>query len=413
MMKRLKVLVSAFACNPYGVSESIVGWSVVSQIARYNDVWVITRSINKKDIEDALAKQDMPGTHFVYFDIPPFVNSLGRFLLVYYFNYLLWQVGVYFIARHLHRRIQFDVTHQLTFAIGFIPGFLYLLPTPFIWGPINTGVSFPFSFMRYFSLRGNIEELLRRICQSSMRYNIFALGALKRAKAVLAFTDNKGYFSGKSHASKISPFPNGLSAQELKKLASVPFSNGNPFIVLSIVRLYYWKGVYFGICAFARLLKDYPDSEYWIMGDGKEKSKLLALADSLGVSEKVRFLGHISGEEKYSMLSRCDVFMLPSLREGLSIACLEAMASAKPVICLDIGGSSYLVDGKSGIKCRVDNPDQVIDDLAKGLSLLCREVSLRKLMGGSARARVNAFFNWDASGNFLNNIYQKATGQVI
>jgi hypothetical protein len=71
----LRVLVSAYACEPEKGSEPAVGWNMVGQIARFHEVWVITRANNQEPIEKALATKPLPNVHWVYFDLPRWARS--------------------------------------------------------------------------------------------------------------------------------------------------------------------------------------------------------------------------------------------------------------------------------------------------------------------------------------------------
>src|SRR4030042_6826220 len=69
-MRRLKILVSAYACEPDKGSEPGVGWNWVKQIARFHEVWVITRANNRASIERELNKTPINNLRFVYYDVP-------------------------------------------------------------------------------------------------------------------------------------------------------------------------------------------------------------------------------------------------------------------------------------------------------------------------------------------------------
>ena len=68
-----KVLLSACACEPGKGSESGIGWHWVRQIARFHQVWVMTRANNRQPIEAALVKEPLPNVHWVYFDLPRWI----------------------------------------------------------------------------------------------------------------------------------------------------------------------------------------------------------------------------------------------------------------------------------------------------------------------------------------------------
>ena len=72
-----------------------------------------------------------------------------------------------------------------------------------------------------------------------------------------------------------------------------------------------------------------------IAGDGPAQEQLERLAGNLGVTDRVRFIGF--REDVADLLAACDLVVLPSLREGLSISLLEAMAAGKPIIATNIG----------------------------------------------------------------------------
>ena len=140
---RLRVLLSAYACEPGKGSEPGVGWNWVTQLARHEDVWVLTRSNNRGAIEQALRSEPMDRARFVYLDLPRwlrFWKKGSRGIRLYYY---LWQFGAYLRARKLHRNIGFDVAHHVTFVKYWMPSLLSLLPIPLVWGPVGGGNQCP------------------------------------------------------------------------------------------------------------------------------------------------------------------------------------------------------------------------------------------------------------------------------
>jgi hypothetical protein len=125
---RLRVLMSAYACEPERGSEPGVGWNWVQQIGRFEEVWVITRANNRQAIEDAPATQLLPNVHFIYFDLPRWSCFWKRGVRGIHAYYYLWQLGAYFVARKLHRKVGFDLVHHVTFVNYWMPSFLALLP---------------------------------------------------------------------------------------------------------------------------------------------------------------------------------------------------------------------------------------------------------------------------------------------
>jgi L-malate glycosyltransferase len=142
-------------------------------------------------------------------------------------------------------------------------------------------------------------------------------------------------------------------------------------ILLTTARLTPQKGVDVLLRAAVHL----PDVRSVIAGDGPERLRLEAEARSLGLGDRVLFLGERSDVPE--LLAASDVFVLSSFCEGLSLSVLEAMASAKPVVASAIRGTDELVvDGESGLLVRPGDPEalahavrRVLDDSSLGARL--------------------------------------------
>jgi glycosyltransferase involved in cell wall biosynthesis len=115
-------------------------------------------------------------------------------------------------------------------------------------------------------------------------------------------------------------------------------------IVLTIARLDAQKGHVHLLAAAAEI----PDALFLLAGDGAERPRLEAEARALGVADRVRFLGH--RDDIPELLALCDLFVLPSLYEGLPLSVLEAMAAGRPVVATAVGGTDEAVlHGETGL----------------------------------------------------------------
>jgi Glycosyltransferase len=96
-------------------------------------------------------------------------------------------------------------------------------------------------------------------------------------------------------------------------------------------------------------IQDHKNLVVELVGDGSERENLIAQAAALGISDRVKFLGHVLDEELAGIYERCTVFVMPSIAELQSIATMEAMASGRPVIGADAMALPHLVhDGDNG-----------------------------------------------------------------
>jgi glycosyltransferase involved in cell wall biosynthesis len=151
----------------------------------------------------------------------------------------------------------------------------------------------------------------------------------------------------------------------------------------------------------------FPRAEWWIIGDGPDRERLLALSRQVGVKDNVKFLGQMPREEVLKKLSQCDVLVHPCLRGAISMVCLEAMALGRPVICLDLGGPALQVTDETGLKVSTVAPGQVVKDLAQAMLQFASKPDHRQRMGVSGRKRVVEQFDWDKKGEWLRKVYEQ------
>ncbi len=382
----MRVIVSAYACEPGKGSEPAVGWIWVHQLARFHEAWVITRANNCGPIESALAKEPLPNVHWVYYDLPRWARFWKRKQRGAHLYYYLWQIAIFFVARKLHRRIGFDVIHHITLGQYWVPSFLALLPIPFIWGPVGGGESAPRGFWGDFSSRGKVYETVRNLAR-----NLASLNPVMRASA---------------SRSRVAIAQYGMTSREMQYFANFPIRQSGPFRLISMGRLIHWKGFHLSLRAFAKFQASYPDSEYWIVSSGPEGDHLKTLANVLGVERKVVFWGGFSTlQDVYKCLEQCDVLVHPALHEAFGNVCLEAMAAGRAVVCLDLGGPALQVSEETGIKVPARTPEQVVRDLATAFSRLAGDPTLRTRFGHAAQRRVGVDFNWDKKGEWMNRVY--------
>jgi glycosyltransferase involved in cell wall biosynthesis len=404
----MKVLLSAYACEPGKGSEPGVGWNWVRQIAPFAEVWVITRSNNREAIEKALAEEPLPNVHWVYFDLPRWARFWKKGQRGVHLYYYLWQVGIYFLARRLHRQVVFDLIHHVTFVNDWLPSFLTLLPVPFVWGPVGGGESAPRTFYKTFSRHGKIYEFLRDIARWIGEHDPFTRLTARKAIVALATTNETAKRLTRLGARRVEVLSQvALPSAEIVELSSLPPHLNTPFRLISLGRLLHWKGFHLGLQAFAQFAKEFSDSEYWIVGDGPERKNLERLARELGIIDKVRFWGALPRSEALKRLAECDVLVHPSLHDSGGWVCIEAMAAGRPVICLDLGGPALQVTEETGFKIPTHTPEQVIKDMAESMKRLAQNSKLRVRMGEEGRKRVWESFSWEQRGKEIQEIYLK------
>jgi len=409
-MERLdiKILVSAYACEPGKGSEPGVGWNWVRQIADFaKEVWVITRANNREVIEEALAQNPMPNVHWVYFDLPQWARFWKKGQRGVHLYYYLWQIGIYFLAKKLHKKVGFDLVHHVTFGNYWMPSFLSLLPVPFVWGPVGGGESSPKIFYKTFSWRGRVYEYMRDFARWLGEHDPFVHLTAKRTAIALSKakeTAERLTQLGIKWVYLISEVA--LSEEEINFLNSLSQHDENPFRFISIGRLLHWKGFHLGIMAFAKFVKEYSQSEYWIVGDGPERRNLENLAKRLKVLDKIKFWGKLPREEALKKLAKCNVLVHPSLHDSGGWVCVEAMAAGRPVICLDLGGPALQVTEETGFKISAYNPEQVVEDMTQAMLKVAIDIEFRKKTICKCKEKVLKEFSWFKRGKQIQEIYK-------
>ncbi|MBT4431734.1 MAG: glycosyltransferase family 4 protein [Nitrospinaceae bacterium] len=122
------------------------------------------------------------------------------------------------------------------------------------------------------------------------------------------------------------------------------------------------KGFEVVLGAVQLLSSEFPELRYLIVGDGDYLAELKRKTEDLGILERVVFAGYVPDSELRNFYNLCDIFVMPSKKEGFGIVFLEALACGKPVIAGDRDGSrDPLMDGKLGQLVNPDDPEEVAD----------------------------------------------------
>ncbi|MFH1029735.1 MAG: glycosyltransferase family 4 protein [bacterium] len=141
-----------------------------------------------------------------------------------------------------------------------------------------------------------------------------------------------------------------------------------------------------------------------IAGTGKLENKLKKLVASLKLQNKVIFLGHIGHDELPKYLWASDIFCRPSLTEGFGNVFIEAMAAGVPVVATPVGGiPDFLVDGETGIFCKVENPKSIAECVIRLLS----DQDLYAKIAKNGRRLVEERYDWENIAFQMRGIYKK------
>ncbi len=203
------------------------------------------------------------------------------------------------------------------------------------------------------------------------------------------------------HYEKISPrkimtISNGIDGSRFKvsvdkqrKKREIGIMNNGLVIGLG-VRLTVQKGIIHLLDAMKRVVKCFPDCSLVIAGDGPLEGELKQKAITLGIDKNVRFIGRRLDVPE--LLSLFDLYVLPSLWEGLPMVLLEAMAAGCPIVCTDVGGvSTAITQDVNGLLVRPADPEA----LSSAIISLLSDEKKRKQFGLNGLKKFHDFFSAD------------------
>jgi glycosyltransferase involved in cell wall biosynthesis len=179
-------------------------------------------------------------------------------------------------------------------------------------------------------------------------------------------------------------------------------------VIGTVGRLDFRKGQIFLIRAIAKLKGTYPDIKLIIVGGGELENELKEECKRLGITDIVFFLGTQKNIKNF--LSILDIFILPSLQEGLSISLIEAMSMGKSVIATNIGGIPEVVSDKvDGLLVEPKNIDMIVE----AVKFILNNAEQRDKMRENARIKVEKKFSIENYIYQLDNIYMQLLNASI
>ena len=168
-----------------------------------------------------------------------------------------------------------------------------------------------------------------------------------------------------------------------------------------IARLSDVKGHVYLIGAMKIVLKRFPQARLLIIGEGKMEKELKRLVEDLGLSANISFLPEV--EDMPAALASMDVFVMPSLHEGLGLALMEAMAAGCAVVGSEVGGIVNLIcHRQNGLLVRPAD----VPGLAAAIEELLGDEAMRKELGRQAHAFITREFNQEKMVAATEGVYQ-------
>lgn len=180
-----------------------------------------------------------------------------------------------------------------------------------------------------------------------------------------------------------------------------------PLKLLTIGRLTQQKGQWILLEAMTKFDDIYPDAELTILGEGEMREELERVAKRLRIDGRVKFAGKVSNPQEY--LKDADLFILPSIYEGLGVVLLEAMSVGVPVIASDIPAVDEVIENENnGLLFPAENSAELVDDILR----IIKNVDLQTQLVENARKTVEEKFTVQRMAHEYDALYSKLLAEA-
>jgi len=374
----MKVLIAAAACHPTSGSEAYVGWQAVSQLRRDHDLWVLTSGWCRDGIEAFIEKNpDWRNVQFFYVDkpLPDHPNRLAARMFSW-IRYRRWCLLTAKVGEKLASEVKFDLAHHVTMATWRTGSPLSEIGIPWIWGPIGGGENFPATMLPVLSPVAFLFEIVRGLNTMMAKRSLAVRCAAGSAALVLPNnpeTESLIVSLGvpKERIRRLcQSFLPEERLERLKRKALITPRECGELRCLAGGNLEGRKGVAIALHALTKLKREGIPFRYTYLGRGPELAHLKVLADKLGLEESVNFVDSLSGDEYVQALQSSHVYLLPSLREGVPVTQMEAMAAGCVPIVADCGGAGPMARSSGSEPIPVTTKARMTRDIAEAIRRL-------------------------------------------
>jgi glycosyltransferase involved in cell wall biosynthesis len=412
----MKVLINAYACNPYRGSEEGVGWNWVKMISSFADAWVLVAGYHREDIDGYLKQHpdELHNVHFIYvphkfwhYHPSPRWKRIEASVFKPAMNiaYALWLHDAYVLAKQFHEKQVFDLAHQITY-VGFrFPGRLWKLDIPFIWGPVGGLENTPWRLLSVFGLQGAVYYAGRNLINSLQKLTLrSSRKAFRSARVVIAATSGiqkeiKHWYGVESRViCEVGPPDHDIETVSLHE-------PGEPLRMV-------WSGEHLPGKALPLLLEALamlPDELDWhldILGEGPATIAWQVLADEWQVNSHCQWHGRVPRDKALAVMEVGHVFVITSLKDLTSTVLLEALSLGMPVVCPDHCGFADVVDDSCGIKLAVESAAGLIKGYENAIRMLSTDEHQRQVLAHGALERARQYA-WEQKRKELEIIYQQ------
>lgn len=401
--ERLKIFVSAYACEPNLGSEKGVGWHWILEMNKYFEIWAMTRADHKKDITKWMKEHPQKhDIHFVYYDMPKWVRFWKRGRRGVHMYYLLWQqLSNRLVKKTMHEN-NIEIFHLLTWGNALWPISSYGQKKFFIWGPTGGIDTIPSEYSSHYHWKDRFQEAVRRLVIRSLRFNPVFQGQCKNANLILCKASSIYNTIKPCYRHKTQLFTDVAVEMREVREHSMKVIKSNEIRCIVVGQLDAWRGFDLLLEAFAIARKFVPQLRLDIIGKGSDRSRLSQMINEFNLNDIVSMIGKVSMDEYLQRMNDCDIVLNPSLKEGAVTVAFDSMAFSKPLICIDTGGYTNYFNNEYAIVLERRSRKETINNLVSALISLKDKAECHRL--GSLSHIKGEEFTWEQKGYAIKDV---------
>lgn len=403
-----KIALIAYDLNPMVGSECRSAYLWLKILAKYYQIDAFVCSVHQDDLEN----EHFHNVRFIFIPVPGCVRLFASKTGLYFISVAFFMRKCKLLLRNKSASETYDVLHFLTPAgVHSFINCSKVCNVPYIIGPLGGGLPTPVNFKNIFKFKEKFLERARIFLYRYMQRNPYWQDYINHACKVIIGTQylaKRLPMQATNHTHIIFDTVVDITEFEMTKREK----EADCIKIVYSGKLSPIKGILMLVDAI-KLVKAKTNAEIFsklqfiIYGDGPLKERVKNKIVRFGLSNSIILCGHVYRAELIRALKQSDIFCLPTIRENGGGSILEAMAAGLPIITSDYGGPKYSVTEECGIKIKVDDYDQYVNDLAEAIIKLASDESLRLRMGRNARKRVEEEFSLEALEKKVIKIYEE------
>ena len=385
------IIISAYACDPYGGSEDGLGWHYVCMASRRFETHVLTEAHNRENIEKYIVenKMDTANLRFYYIQVVKKMSTVlhsvsGRLA------YIEWQYAAARKANEIIAQRDIQFVHHVTWATCVLPIQMYRVKAPLVYGPVGGGERIPGCIHPPMSVRDRLTEGVRVGLMKASLWFPSNRKTVRNAAVVLATTrETKEHLSSHGKANIHVMQSIGIPDNWVFRSRDAEKHREGTFHVMLAGRMLYWKGMDIGIEACKRLIDKGYDIDLTVVGRGRKMQYLQEI--SSGYSQRIHLIGAVEHEKMLKLYDEADCFVNCSYHDSGCFVILEAMSAGVPVVCLNSGGPGYLTTDDCAIRIQPAEYDTLIDSFADAIVRLMQQESLCRELAENGHKQLEKF----------------------